>query len=435
MKQNIEFNFINHSSFSIKKDDTILTVDPWIDGYVFNNSWKLLTKTPTKMIDIVKKSNYVWFSHEHPDHFNPPNLNIFNNNTNFIFQKTKDKRVIKFLKKISKKVIEAESKESINLTNDFSLQVFPFQDLDSFCLITVNGIKILNLNDCDIKNLNELDEIRSKVGHIDVLLAQFSYAIGKSNLDEVNQRKLLSKNILKNLSETINYFKPNFFIPFASFCYFSHTENFYLNDSINKIDHVIDYLSKNSPQTKSLVFYPGDKWNFSHIIDNSSAITKYLNDYIKISPTVSNNKKTNLDKLSQTAYSFIKKTKDNNNMFFFYDLVNFRYHNIIFKIIDLNIYLKFDFKSGLTLIDNAQLNNAICELSSDSLFQLFNSGYGYDALMIGGRFQVNKFGHKSLNKIFKFQTKNYQNQFYDFGNILRKFFNRLSKTSRVNPVR
>ena len=90
----LEFNFINHSSFSVIKNNIILTVDPWIEGSVFNNSWKLLSKTPNEMIELAKQSNFVWFSHEHPDHFNPPNLRIFNKNTNFIFQKTKTKELL-----------------------------------------------------------------------------------------------------------------------------------------------------------------------------------------------------------------------------------------------------------------------------------------------------------------------------------------------------
>jgi UDP-MurNAc hydroxylase len=302
-------------------------------------------------------------------------------------------------------------------------------------LITVNDIKILNINDCDIKNINELEEIKKKVGHIDVLFAQFSYAIGKSNPDEVYQRKSLSEDILNNLSKTINFFKPSFFIPFASFCYFSHNENFYLNDSINKINRVIDFLSQHCPHTKSLVFYPGDKWNFSESVDNSNAIAKYLNDYERISPDNSIIKKKNFTELTEVASSFINRTKNNNNMFFLYNLINSKFYNIIFEIIDLKINLKFDFNSGLTKIENPKLNDPICILSSDSLFQLFNSGYGYDALMIGGRFQVNKFGHRSLNKIFKFQTKNYQNQFYNFQNIFQKLINKLSKSSRVNPIR
>ena len=41
---------------------------------------------------------------------------------------------------------------------------------------------------------------------------------------------------------------------------------------------------------------------------------------------------------------------------------------------------------------------------------------------------MNKLGLKNLNKIFKFQAKNYQNIFYNYQNIIsnliRKFFNR-----------
>ena len=137
----IEFNFINHSSFSIKKDDTILTVDPWIDGSVFNNSWKLLAKTPKDMLKLVKKSSHVWFSHEHPDHFNPPNLKIFSNQNKFLFQKTIDKRVIKFLKKISPHVKEINFKEKLLLAKDFSIQVIPFQYLDSMSIIKIENLE------------------------------------------------------------------------------------------------------------------------------------------------------------------------------------------------------------------------------------------------------------------------------------------------------
>tara|TARA_B110000027_G_scaffold27611_1_gene30206 strand:+ start:1950 stop:3248 length:1299 start_codon:yes stop_codon:yes gene_type:complete len=431
----IEFNFINHSSFSIKIDGTRLTVDPWIEGSVFNNSWKLLTKTPLDSIDIVKNSDYIWFSHEHPDHFNPPNIKLFGNNTKFIFQKTKDKRVINFLNKISNNVIEASSNQLIKLANNFFIQVFPFQDIDSFCLITVNGKKILNLNDCDIKSENELNEIKNKVGDVDILFGQFSYAIGKSNKSEKKIRISLSKNILDNLNNVISSLKPNFFVPFASFCYFSHLENFYLNDSINKIDHTINYLSQKNPNTKFLTFYPGDKWDLISKKDNMLAITKYLNDYKKIIPEESSSKIIDYETLIQTADAFIKKTKKNNNMFFLYNFFKHKDYDITFDIRDLNIYLKFNYRNGLIKVNNFNKDHPYCELSSDSLFQLFNSGYGYDALMIGGRFESNNSGLKSLEMIFKFQTKNYQNHFYNFNNIIPKLLRKFSRFSRVNPVR
>ena len=232
----LKFEFINHSCFTVTYKDKSLTVDPWLEGSVFNKSWNLLVETPTKSLQTVKKSDYVWFSHEHPDHFNPPNIKMLPLEKNYLFQKTKDKRVINYLKKFSKKVFELDSDEVFNISNNFSIRVMPFQDLDSFCIIKVDGLTILNLNDCDIKNKKELDIIKKKAGKIDILFAQFSYAIGKSNKNEKTEREGISKDILVNLSNTISYLNPTKVVPFASFCFFSRKDNFYLNDSINRVD-------------------------------------------------------------------------------------------------------------------------------------------------------------------------------------------------------
>ena len=82
------------------------------------------------------------------------------------------------------------------------------------------------------------------------------------------------------------------------------------------------------------------------------------------------------------------------------------------------------------MISEIQKNAPLCELTSESLNQLFLSGYGYDALTIGRK--SNKNGEKCLNKIFKFQTKNYQNQFYN-GELIPKFISKLTKHSRALP--
>ena len=142
----MKFEFINHSCFNIEHNNTSLTVDPWVEGSVFNKSWNLLVNTPKESIKTVNNSHFIWFSHEHPDHFNPPNIKNFGHNKTYLFQKTKDKRVINYLKKFSQKIVELDSKNIFNLNNNFSIQVFPFQDLDSFCVIRVGNLTILNLS-------------------------------------------------------------------------------------------------------------------------------------------------------------------------------------------------------------------------------------------------------------------------------------------------
>ena len=62
------FRFLNHSSFIM---DSIL-VDPWFKGSIFLNGWNLLKEFE---YDINKMYyEYIYISHEHPDHFHIPTL-------------------------------------------------------------------------------------------------------------------------------------------------------------------------------------------------------------------------------------------------------------------------------------------------------------------------------------------------------------------------
>ena len=223
------FEFVNHSCLIISNNDVSLAMDPWIEGSVFNNSWDLLSKTNKKSIKSLKNSKFIWFSHEHPDHFNPPNLKIFSKKNIFLFQKTLDGRVVKYLKKISPNVIEISHKDVFQLSNNFTIEVIPFQYLDSMSIIRIDNLTILNLNDCDIKNESQLKFIKDKTGPIDILMVQFSYAIGKSNADNIKERQIWALDILNKLSSNIKFLNPKIVIPFASFCYFSKQDNFYMN--------------------------------------------------------------------------------------------------------------------------------------------------------------------------------------------------------------
>ena len=321
--------------------------------------------------------------------------------------------------------------EELLLDKNFSIKTIPFQYLDSMCLININGFKILNLNDCDIKNVKQLKTIKNLCGQIDLLMVQFSYAIGKSNKEDINERKNWSNKILKNLSNTINYLKPHNVIPFASFCYFSRYDNFYLNDSINKIGPTIFSLKKNHPNTNFLTFYPGDVWDLKSNWDNVISINKYDKHYNNISPIQIDYKRIDFSINQEISRKFIYTTKKKNNLFSLYNFFNKKNHEIYFDLTDLKIKCMFNFKNGLILINNFDSTKPYCSLSSESLYQLFSSGYGYDALIIGGRFEANKIGIKNLNKIFKFQAKNYQNIFYNYQNILSNLISKLSNKNNL----
>ena len=96
---NETIQLINHASISIKlSKDTYLLSDPWYEGSAFDNGWELLYENnDDSILQILEKTNYIFISHEHPDHFSIKFLNDFEKilkekNIKFIFQKTKDKK-------------------------------------------------------------------------------------------------------------------------------------------------------------------------------------------------------------------------------------------------------------------------------------------------------------------------------------------------------
>lgn len=103
------------------------------------------------------KKKYIWLSHEHSDHFSEPFLKILRQSGDskviFIFQKTLDGRVAKFIRKIGFKVIESNDKLG-SLDKDLSIVTFPFSGGDSYCLTLLKDFAILNINDCVISDTN-----------------------------------------------------------------------------------------------------------------------------------------------------------------------------------------------------------------------------------------------------------------------------------------
>lgn len=89
----IQIEFVNHSSFVVHANSIQLLIDPWLAGRVFNNGWDIISSSAFGVEDF-KRITHIWFSHEHPDHFHPPSLNLIDpdsrENITVLFQETID---------------------------------------------------------------------------------------------------------------------------------------------------------------------------------------------------------------------------------------------------------------------------------------------------------------------------------------------------------
>lgn len=65
----MELQLVSHASVIVRTPDTQIWTDPWLTGKVFNNSWTLLVP-PAFDAALLDTIDYLWISHEHPDHFN-----------------------------------------------------------------------------------------------------------------------------------------------------------------------------------------------------------------------------------------------------------------------------------------------------------------------------------------------------------------------------
>ena len=148
--------FVNHASVIISHGNISILSDPWYKDAVFHNGWRLLCElTDDKVIEILKRITHIYISHEHPDHFQPAffldkNVKkiLIDRKVKILFQNTKDKRVVNFLRKQELEVSELDSNGKIDLSDDLKVQIIKCGFYDSALSINTANLKILNLNSC-----------------------------------------------------------------------------------------------------------------------------------------------------------------------------------------------------------------------------------------------------------------------------------------------
>lgn len=410
-----KITWVNHSGYIISYRKINLLVDPWISGKAFNNGWSLLTDSyfPEK---IAKTITHIWISHEHPDHFSVKDLiqlkKINKNDIKVIFQKTKDNRVYNFLKKIGYEVHVLDDYEEYKLSEKFKIQIIKTGQINSLSLVTVQNKFILNTNDCDLEK-NFLKFLKKKLNLIrcDILLTQFSYAYWHSKPSEKFKREIASQEKLNSMKTQIEMFNPKFTIPFASYIYFCHSENKYMNDSItnlNKVKEMIENLN-----SKPIFLYPASEYKldkeFNSSIDN---LNKYIKDFNSLEKRYYlKSPKINFEDLKISSKKYLEGLYKKNSKFFmflfcyiskflklFFNKDFLGFSGSIIHLTDLSITISFDWVKGIKILKKKPADIFI---SSDSLNYIFNYQWGFGSLMINGRGDYRNEHSKWLfNRIF-----------------------------------
>jgi UDP-MurNAc hydroxylase len=394
----MRLTFVNHASFIIEYKATKLICDPWMEGTAFDNGWALLSKTQLRYEDF-KDITHIWFSHEHPDHFSPSNISKiprdYRKKITVLFQETADRKVLEFCKKMEfKEIIELKTNTFHTIDTDFEILCNAYTFDDSYALFKTKNHTLLNLNDCVINTDQAAAQLAKQVGTVDVLFTQFGYAKKIGNTTDTAERIASSKEKLQRIGYQSAYLKPKYIVPFASYIYFCHVDNAYMNDGIFKVDSVSTFIEKELG-VKSVVLYPNDSWNIGEDWNSQPSIQRYLQDYADIPnrPLLASSK-IDLSELKDQSQKFIGELVKG------YPKSKKRVEATEMKIF-LTDYNRFFTLSGKTgLIESEITGDAFdIALNSDSLNYMFKFLWGGQTLGVNAKFQISPNGN-SKNAYF-----------------------------------
>jgi len=411
--------FVNHASviFSYKKIHLI--TDPWLFGSAFNNNWDLISKSKMQIEDF-ENISHIWFSHEHPDHFAVQVLSLIpegvRKNITVLFQDTLDHRVANKCRQFGFSVIEMKPNKLYKLDDEFRVKCKPYGFYDSWLYLEIGRKKILNINDCGIDSYTQAKYVHKFSRDVDLLLTQYGYAARIGDPEDVDLRKAASKEKLNRIKIQTQVFNPKQIIPFASFIYFSHVDNSYMNDQVNKIRNVEQFIKQNT-NANPIILYPGDKWTIGEERDNIKSIELYEQDFAADHKFHDNSPVIPLEELKNLANIYIKKIRDRNNWFlikFFHSISFFKTAKIYLK--DLEVPILFDLINGVKKSDFLKKDADIIT-DSDSLAFALKFDYGSETIFVGARFR--RSGGNSLNflRAFMIGTLNNNGRTFPLGII------------------
>lgn len=404
----MKLTFINHASCKVQAKSIGILMDTWMEGPAFNFGWDLLIPTPFSFDEIMDGVNYVWISHEHPDHFSVPFLirlaKTHKDKVTILFQKTRDHRVVNFCASQGLKYQELEDRVPTKLSDDVSVICGVTDFYDSWLNISDGKNSILNLNDCHTRADKDVTEkIIPFIPRPTLLLSQYSYASWKGAKENTHYRATAARQKLETLARQVRLLKPQFTFPFASMIYFSNVENSYMNDLVNTPAKAAMVISENG--SKPLVLYPADSWDLAEAHDNSSAFAKYQKCYESVDklPLRDAGKSASWNELTAAFEEYRNRVFAKNSKWLIQLVAMMKplkaFQPLTIDLYDTNTLLSFSVLNGMEQLSKQDLRDAAdMKMHSSSLMFILKNDFGFDTLMVNGRLETSRAGFSKMTK-------------------------------------
>jgi hypothetical protein len=380
--------FVNHASFVVESGGVSLLCDPWISGTVFHQGWSLIAEQDHAGLDEV---DYIWFSHEHPDHFSISFLRSIPEHRRpqitILYQTMPDGRVASFCRQMGFAVKELTHAREEDLGGGIRIVCGKIPFYDSWLYIETPDYRILNTNDCILESPARLKLIQPHVDRCDILFTQFSYANWQDSRDNRKARQDLAQEKLRRIALQSEMFHPRFIVPFASFCYFSHVENEFMNADINMPVDVVNFVADHCDADPVLLI-PDERWDGLTPKHNGPALEWWAKQYsqaLSREKTMPGKSVPFMD-LCLKADGAMRRVRQRNNYAIVTALQRLGItRRLEFHLTDSGQAVSFDWIGGLQLLGAPSLH--AIEIHSESLAFIFDNDFGIDTVNVNARFE------------------------------------------------
>lgn len=219
----------------------ILTTDPWIQGSAYFGSWNLSHAVPPEQKQAAIKSEFIWFSHGHPDHLNGDSLKEFKGKT-ILLPDHVNGRIAKDLTAMGYKVQILEDRKWTSLSSNVRILCIADYYQDAILLIDVNGRLIVNTNDAIDRGWGGFVRKIIKNYKVSVLLSLFGY--GDADMihfyDQNNQfiepKAAQRKAVGAYIADVTKSYGVSYVIPFSSMHHYQRTDSVWANKYTTPLD-------------------------------------------------------------------------------------------------------------------------------------------------------------------------------------------------------
>jgi UDP-MurNAc hydroxylase len=265
----MKVTYIGHACILIESGGKHLLMDPWMVDPTYHGAWWHYPALVHEPKDL-PKIDYLYISHEHPDHFDPPTLAQINKDAEILIADFRHKRFRDRIRACGfERITELSFAVPYPLAgSDMEVRLVPPDRPwdDSAILIKSNGTTVFNVNDCHLD-----DTTLARIGEeekVDLAFLTFTGASqypGCFDFPESVKIERWQASKRAHAEEFVNWarlLKTKRAVPAAGNFALLAEEQLPLNTShyVNTPKDAIDLLLAHAPEVEGLQMNPGDVW-------------------------------------------------------------------------------------------------------------------------------------------------------------------------------